>query len=396
MFRTASGEVVERAVMAANALGTLERCENIELLRAVVRPPEDPAVRDRVDRLRRALAETRALVRVGRIKEGLEIIAPIEREAREVGYDPLLAEVLLQRCRLLEEQGSFDDALATAEQSLFTGIRARHEEVATEAATLMVGYYSLVPHGEVLLRAADLACGVAESLLRRIGGHDRLWGWFLTNRSGRHRLEGRLEEALADSRAGLAAKEKVLAPDDPDVGISLGSIAVILDDLGRLEEALDFGARAVRVLEAGLGRDHPRAAWVHLNQSEYLSRAGRWDEAVELAKQALKTFENEGSPTFRFASLLALGIAYLGGGRVAEALPALERAAELAPKHAPSPVYRAQARFALARALGATPEARRRAIDLATSARHEYAGSPETPTTRHEIGVIDAWLAGAS
>jgi tetratricopeptide (TPR) repeat protein len=396
MFRAATGEVVERAVIAANALGTLERCENVELLRAVVRPPDDPAARDRVDRLRHALVEARALGRVGRINEGLAALAPIEREVTEVGYGPLLAEVLLERSRLFEEQGAFDKAIAIAEQSLFTAISVRHEEVATEAATLVVGYYPGAGKTEASAGAVDVLCSLAESLLRRIGGHDRLWGWFFTGRSGVFRGRGRLEEALADVRAGLAAKEKVLAPDDPDVGISLGAISVILDDLGRLEEALDFGDRAVRVLEAGLGPTHPRAAWAQLNQSEYLSRAGRWREAVELATRALRVFENEGSPLFRFGAQLALGIAYLGCGRSAEALPLLERAEQAAAEYAPSPSYRAQARFALARALGTTPEQRRRAVDLATSARHEYATSPETPTTRHEIGVIDAWLAGAS
>jgi len=45
MFRQPTAEVIENAVSAASALGNLERCENIELLRAVVRPPEDPTTR---------------------------------------------------------------------------------------------------------------------------------------------------------------------------------------------------------------------------------------------------------------------------------------------------------------------------------------------------------------
>jgi eukaryotic-like serine/threonine-protein kinase len=395
MFRTATGEVVERAVSAANALGTLERCENVELLRAVVRPPDDPESRERVDRIRRALVEVRALSRVGRINEALAAIDPVEAEAKQVDYGPLFAEVLLERCRLREEQGAFETAIAAAEQSLFTAIRVRHEEVATEAATLLVAYYPATGISDATKRAIDIWCLMAESLLRRIGGHDRLWGWFFTGRAGAYRGQGRFEEALADARAGLAAKERVLAPDDPDVGISLASIAVALDDLGRLEEALDTGDRAIRVLEAGLGRNHPRAAWAQLNQSEYLSRAGRWAEAAEMATRALETVEGEGSPLYRFAALLALGTAHLGAGRVAEALPVLERADQLGAEHAPSPSYRAQARFALARALGASPDERRRAVDLATTARREYASAPETPIIRHEIAVIDAWLASA-
>ena len=42
VFSEANGEVVENAVSAANALAPLDRCADVTLLRAVVRPPEDP------------------------------------------------------------------------------------------------------------------------------------------------------------------------------------------------------------------------------------------------------------------------------------------------------------------------------------------------------------------
>src|SRR6266700_7301948 len=62
MFRQATPEVVDNAVSAANGLRGLDRCENIELLRAVVRPPEDAATHAAVNRLRAELAEVRALI----------------------------------------------------------------------------------------------------------------------------------------------------------------------------------------------------------------------------------------------------------------------------------------------------------------------------------------------
>ena len=50
------------------ALGTLERCENVELLRSLVRPPPDSATRQVVDRLRAQLAEVRALASRGPVQ----------------------------------------------------------------------------------------------------------------------------------------------------------------------------------------------------------------------------------------------------------------------------------------------------------------------------------------
>ena len=44
--------VVDNAVAAASALPTLARCADVAMLRAVVRPPDDPTTRARVHALR--------------------------------------------------------------------------------------------------------------------------------------------------------------------------------------------------------------------------------------------------------------------------------------------------------------------------------------------------------
>src|SRR5262249_7332063 len=46
VFREANADVVENAVSAASALPPVERSGNVSLLRAVVKPPEDPKLRD--------------------------------------------------------------------------------------------------------------------------------------------------------------------------------------------------------------------------------------------------------------------------------------------------------------------------------------------------------------
>jgi len=389
MFRHPTAEVVENAVSAASALGNLERCENIELLRAVVRPPEDPTTRQEVERLRSRLAEVRAFCRVGRLNEGLAAAVSLEREARDLQYGPLLAEVLLAICRLPEEQGAWEDAARLSEEAMLTALACGHEEAAAEAAALLVGHATY--GGE---RQAEAWCRIAEALLRRIGGHDLLWGWLFTNRAGLRAKQGRILDALEDSRLSLAAKERALAPDQPDVGISLCNIAVHLDELGELSEAVEYGRRALEIAERGFGSDHPRTALVLSNYSEYLARSARWDEATDAAARALAIFEREADPEgmFVFVGLTALGAAHLGAGRRDEALPILERASRIAEVSAPTVAYRAQARFALGRALWELERERSRAMALATAARQDYERSPPTPTTVRELAIVNAWL----
>ena len=63
VFGEANGEVVENAVSASNALASLDRCADVPLLRAVVRPPEDAATRRKVDELRKRLADVQGAIR---------------------------------------------------------------------------------------------------------------------------------------------------------------------------------------------------------------------------------------------------------------------------------------------------------------------------------------------
>src|SRR5262249_28182797 len=48
VFLTADRGVVDNAVAAASVLPTLDRCADVSMLRAVIRPPDDPAVRAKV------------------------------------------------------------------------------------------------------------------------------------------------------------------------------------------------------------------------------------------------------------------------------------------------------------------------------------------------------------
>ena len=72
VFSEATGEVVENAVSASNALASLDRCADVPLLRAVVRPPEDAATRAKVDALRKRVAELKARFDAGRWRDALK------------------------------------------------------------------------------------------------------------------------------------------------------------------------------------------------------------------------------------------------------------------------------------------------------------------------------------
>ena len=72
----------------------LARCEDVQLLRSVLRAPEDPATRAQVGALNEQLAQLKALFDAGRWHEGLARGPTLVAAAKKVGYQPLIAETL--------------------------------------------------------------------------------------------------------------------------------------------------------------------------------------------------------------------------------------------------------------------------------------------------------------
>ena len=391
-FRQASAEVVENAVTAANALGRIERCANIELLRAAVRPPEDPIARSTVERLRTQLAEVRVLHHVGRLNEGLEAIGPLVDEVRRADYGPLLAETLFELGNLHMEQRTAVLGAQFMEEALWTAELCRHDEVVAMAAAQLV--YAM---GDQMARfeAAEIWANLCETRLRRMGGRDDLWGWLYNNRGAMRERHGRLQEAIDDARRAVAAKEKFHGPDSSEVGLSLSNIAMCMAATGDLANALMYIQRGISAVEAGAGPDHPRIGVLLSNYAEILNHLGRFPEAREMARRSLAIFERESSLDGAMLSypLTALGLGYLGEGLAEEALPPLERAVAIRDRKEKHPASLGEVHFALARALNQAGREAPRARALALAARAEYASDTPSESNQRCLAQIDAWLA---
>ena len=394
-FRAADAEVVENAVEAADSLPSVARCADVKVLRAVIRPPEEAAIRAAIDRLRVQLSEVRIACSVGRFSEGLTSIQHLAEVARSLGYAPVLAEVLLEMGRLHNERRDAAAAAASFEEALWTAELARHDEVAAEAAVTLV--YA-VGDNQQRFEAAEIWAKHAEMLLRRLGGHDRLWGWLYNNRGAMRARQGRMVEALEDQHRAVAAKERAGGPESADIALSMANIALNLEQMGKPTEAAEYAERSLRLVEAGLGPQHPRTAILLSNYAEILNNLGRHLEAREMAQRALDALEGEVDEAglFIIFPLMALGAALLDDGRPTEALPILERVVAIREAIAPGAALDGEAHFGLARAIHGSGGDRGRARALAEKARAEYQQVMQLPATRRVLEQIDAWLAADS
>ena len=320
------------------------------------------------------------------------MILPIEVEARRTGYGPLLAEILVEMGNLHVERGDPVAASAALEEAVWTAELSRHDEVAAKAAAQLV--YS-AGASQLRFDAGEIWARHADTILRRVGGHEYLWGWLFNNRSAMRERQGRLVDAVEDGRRAVATKEKVQGPESADAATSLANLAVYLEQLGELETAVHYMERAVKVMETVLGSEHPRTAVLLSNYSEILNRLGRFAEAREMSQRAVVIFEGESAPDGVRLSypLTALGLAYLSEGMAADALPILERAVEIRDDKETKPSCLGGPSISRSRApctnWGEDPP---RARTLAVRARAEYtAGSPIPVTTERSRRWMPGW-----
>jgi serine/threonine protein kinase len=387
VFGEASGEVVENAVSAANALGSLDRCADVPLLRSVVRPPEDPATRTKVADLRHRLTELKARSDAGRWKEVLKELQGAEAEARALGYQPLLAEILNLEGTVYGRSNDTKSAEKKLVESFWAADASRHDEVRAAAATELVFVFG---YQEGQYDEAERWSGTAEAVLQRLGGHDLLRAWQLNNIAAVRGMRGEHSAALAADQQALALKERALGPDHPDVGISEGNIANELSGLSRNQEALAHVDRSVKLIETGYGASHPGLATQLNNRGEILAALGRPREARQSFEQARIIWERElGLDDRNLAyALTGIGQTYLAEDDAGSALAPLERAFKIREVHETDPAQRAETSFALARALWEANRDRARARGLAEQARQGFAKGD----VRAKVVEVEGWM----
>ena len=385
------GAVLLEAVNAAQALPPLERCADVPALRTVVPPPADAETHARVAVLRGNLAEVKALTDTGQWAAADRKAGPLVEAARAVGYDPLVAETLAAQSWLEVQMGESVAAAKTLEAAVWAALAGRRDDIAAESAAQAMGTAGyLLGHREESERWEK----VAEALQRRLGaGHDRAAAWFYQDRANVRRREGKNEAALSDFEQALVLKQKILAPNHPDIALSLLSIAAVYNDLGNYAGALVAASKAVDIFHSAYGSSSPQLAFPLGNRGESYELLGRYVEAerdLRLAADLSAQWVGPDHPWTAYP-LTALGKTLILEHHFREAMTILERALRIREKSEPNAELVAETRFALARARWDLGQDRAGALPLAEAARETYRKMPEQAKHAAEV---DAWLAG--
>jgi serine/threonine protein kinase/tetratricopeptide (TPR) repeat protein len=388
VFETANDEVVENAVSASGALSGLDRCADVNTLRAVIKPPEDQATRAKVDDLRQRMADVKAEFDAGRWKAALNQIEPLVARARALGYRPVLAEALSLEGVMYTKSSNAVAAERSDVEAYRTADACRSDEVRAEVATNLV---FVVGDLEGRFQDALSWFDSASAVLERLGGHDLLHAWLFNNLGCAQLIHRDGAAAVRALQEAVTIKTRILSPESVDLALSEANLGIVLHDMGRYQEALQHTDRALSILKKRLGAQHPDVAMELNNRGEDLNGIGRYAEARLSFEEARRIWERElGSANINLAyALTGIGLSRLGESDPDEAIPPLERALRLRESKQVDPAERAETYFALARALWESGRDRIRARTLAAMARSAYAQA----ASNTDLLTIDNWLA---
>jgi eukaryotic-like serine/threonine-protein kinase len=389
LLARADTQTIENAVKMVQSLPPVERCARGTI--ASLPPPPPAHARFEVERIRRALADAKALERSGHYAEGLALANPLPEAAKKLAYRPVEAEALLQRATLADAAGDHQVASTDVRAATLAAVASRHDQLLAEAWVLATW---VADERGAYTEATD-ASQHALAAIERVGGDDALharllnrlgnvyWhqgkqadaistqqsalalaasslppqaierSWILNDLGVLLSASGRPDHALPYLMQALQLKEAALGAAHPDVGRTLNNVGYVEMLMGKLPDATAHTKSGLAIVEQALGAGHPEVANVRVSLATVLLLQGELDAAKTHAERAIEDTERALGRTHPSLAepLTVLGRALIEQHQAARAIAPLERALALPRGHFGIDDDRAETRLALARAL---------------------------------------------
>jgi serine/threonine protein kinase/tetratricopeptide (TPR) repeat protein len=291
-----------KAVIEANQLGDPTACAD-ELARLGVDPP--PAAASEVVEVIRAQVDHARQQRVLDTTDNAELLELLERQARALGYGPLLAEVLAERARALQE-GQPREAAELYDEAIGLAEKHHHDYL---AAKLRIERTELSLHEMQEFESAKMSLKWARGAAERAGVDDEMRAR-LKFASGRiHQYQRKLAEADA---AYVEALE-LAGPDGFARPTYLDARADVQAQIDQ-NRALELRLESLALAEKLFGPRHPYTAKRHYNYGSALEQAGM--SGTNELELAAEIFIESGDERWVAKAKLLLGEHALGLGDI--------------------------------------------------------------------------------
>ena len=313
----ADAATVQNVDRIVDELPALDRCDDVERLHASASLEPAPGIADRVQAVRAALTRAELLRDEGRLPLADEAARTARADALTLGHAPLDVEASLVLAGVLLERETPEEAETLAREAFTNATRYELEEPAVRALNRLAA--ALRPD-RARRSEARFVSDVALALAARVDAGGRTEAVALESRMRLLDIAGDHVEAIAVQRRAFANIEANAGPDErvtahyattlgtvlwrggeaveaeqllrraieiheriesPDhlLLVSKSVLAVVLTDMGRLDEAEALKRWALITSIISYGPTHPKVAVAHSQLAACLQGRGEFDGA---------------------------------------------------------------------------------------------------------------------
>ena len=318
VFAIADSGVLKKAIQASLSLTGIDNCADEKALRAPYPPPKSIELKRRVDSIRERLAEVKALIKIGKYKQGLKLAQMLVKEARAVDYQPVQAQAMYWLANMLERAGKYKESETTLREAARLAGESRDGLLLVKTMTdLMWVVRRQGRYEEALTTGRN-----AELMLSASGGDNLVRAKLLTHIGIVLQNQGEFDEALEYYQKSLAMRVKTLGPEHHNVTGSLLNIGSVFRSKGEYDKALEYYQKSLTIQEKTLGPEHPAVADSLLNIGTVFHNLGQHDKALKYYQKSLTIYEKTLGPQHPAVALALnnIGVLFRDWGEYDKAL----------------------------------------------------------------------------
>jgi len=286
-------ELATSALDAVVGLDVPEVCADSTALVERLPLPDDEATRAALADLEDSLAAANAEKLAGEYQTALERLAELAPRARELGYPPTLAEVMILKGFVEAELGQGEDAERSLREAFGAAEQGRDDRAGAVAASNLMwvtGY--LQGRFEEAERWSDLA----SAKIQRLGGDEPVAADYADSRAGVLIQAGRHREAIEIQKQALELHSRINGPASLDAAMAMSTMGHALSSIGDYTGAVDYYERSLALKESHVGPHHPTLGFTATSLSQAYAGLGEYEKAAELSRRALAILEKAFGP----------------------------------------------------------------------------------------------------
>ena len=295
LSRLAAGgrDLATSALDAVVGLDLPEVCADSTALVERLPLPEDEATRAALDELEDSLAAANAEKLAGDYQTALERLAELAPQARELGYPPTLAEVMILKGFVEAELGQGEDAERSLREAFGAAEQGRDDRAGAVAASNLMWVTGYL---QGRFEEADRWSDLAQAKIERLGGDETVAADYADSRAGVLIQAGRHREAIEMQEHAIELHSRIYGPESLDAAMAMTTMGHALSSIGDYRSAVEYYEKSLALKEAQVGPDHPTLGFTATSLSQAYAGLGEYEKAAELSRRALAILEKAFGP----------------------------------------------------------------------------------------------------